>query len=189
MVKAIMDRVFIRLEKEEKTSGGIILADTIENYEGIYTAYQNDNGGEKLAGGIQLLTQPDKNYTLAAANNIGGSYGTTYIPYADSNTVKHIAVIKNGVPYAQYYVTSNGGEMFAWNNTQPEYVYVSHNYPLQLGCTVGWWQSLNGFAPMTMHRFEVWNYAMSAEEAAEKLGIVQNDTGSLLYSLPQETTF
>lgn len=31
MVKAIMDRVFVRLEKEEKTKGGIILADTIEN--------------------------------------------------------------------------------------------------------------------------------------------------------------
>ena len=31
MVSAIMDRVFIRLKKEEKTAGGIILADTIEN--------------------------------------------------------------------------------------------------------------------------------------------------------------
>ena len=31
MVKAIMDRVFIRLEKEEKTKGGIILADSIES--------------------------------------------------------------------------------------------------------------------------------------------------------------
>ena len=31
MVSAIMDRVFIRLEKEETTKGGIILADTIEN--------------------------------------------------------------------------------------------------------------------------------------------------------------
>lgn len=32
MVKAIMDRVFIRLDKkEEKTKGGIIIADTIEN--------------------------------------------------------------------------------------------------------------------------------------------------------------
>ena len=31
MVKAIMDRVFIRLDKEETTKGGIILADTIEN--------------------------------------------------------------------------------------------------------------------------------------------------------------
>lgn len=30
MVKAIMDRVFIRLLKEEKTKGGIILAETIE---------------------------------------------------------------------------------------------------------------------------------------------------------------
>ncbi len=32
MVKAIMDRVFIRLDKkEEKTKGGIILADTVED--------------------------------------------------------------------------------------------------------------------------------------------------------------
>lgn len=30
-----MDRVFIRLEKEEKTKGGIILADTIENTRNI----------------------------------------------------------------------------------------------------------------------------------------------------------
>lgn len=30
MVKAVMDRIFIRLEKEKKTSGGIILAETIE---------------------------------------------------------------------------------------------------------------------------------------------------------------
>lgn len=35
MVNAIMDRVFIRLEKEEKTKGGIILADTIENTRNI----------------------------------------------------------------------------------------------------------------------------------------------------------
>ena len=31
MVKAIMDRVFIRLEKEETTKGGIFIADTVEN--------------------------------------------------------------------------------------------------------------------------------------------------------------
>lgn len=30
MVKAVKDRIFIRLEKEKKTSGGIILAETIE---------------------------------------------------------------------------------------------------------------------------------------------------------------
>ena len=31
MVKAIMDRVFIRLDKAETTKGGIILAETIES--------------------------------------------------------------------------------------------------------------------------------------------------------------
>lgn len=31
MVKAVMDRVFIRLEKQEKTSGGIIIAETADN--------------------------------------------------------------------------------------------------------------------------------------------------------------
>lgn len=138
------------------------------NTIGIYTCQKSDNGNaENFAG-----TSCSRN---AATNQYGFTVPTT-VPSAatfkgvTADIVRFAAVYKGGIPNAMYYITSEGGS--ASSHSAPadnKYAYKQHSYPLQLGCTVGWYQTRANFGAITMHNFEVWDYAMTAEEAKKKL--------------------
>lgn len=81
MVKAVMDRVFIRLEAEKTTKGGIILTDSVDNprtvgvVEGVGPEVKSVNVGDKVLFHVfDELPTYDKDVVVVRENSILGIY-------------------------------------------------------------------------------------------------------------------
>lgn len=81
MVKAVMDRVFIRLEAEKTTKGGIILTDSVDNprtvgvVEGVGPEVKSVNIGDKVLFHVfDELPTYDKDVVVVRENSILGIY-------------------------------------------------------------------------------------------------------------------
>lgn len=98
---------------------------------------------------------------------------------------KHAVVVENGVPTDLYFITEVGGKVQHMKPAHP-LTYFQHEGILSIG--IGRY-SYGGNNPIdgTIHSFEIWDYAMTAEEIAEKFN--QQQASGILYELPQETTF
>ena len=84
-----------------------------------------------------------------------------------SNYSKHAIVVTDGVPTMLYEITEKGGAIKAYAPVSGM-KYVQHDGKLVIGMSM---QSYGGnfLFDGTIHRFEIWDYAMTAEEAAQKL--------------------
>lgn len=81
MVKAVMDRVFIRLEAEKTTKGGIILTDSVDNprtigvIEGVGPEVKSVNVGDKVLFHVfDELPTYDKDVVVVRENSILGIF-------------------------------------------------------------------------------------------------------------------
>lgn len=81
MVRAVMDRVFIRLEKEKTTKGGIILADSVDNprtvgiIESVGEDVKSAKVGEKVLFHVfDELPTYDKDVVVVRENSILGVF-------------------------------------------------------------------------------------------------------------------
>jgi co-chaperonin GroES (HSP10) len=81
VVKAVMDRVFIRLEAEKTTKGGIILTDSVDNprtvgvVEGVGPEVKSVNVGDKVLFHIfDELPTYDKDVVVVRENSILGIF-------------------------------------------------------------------------------------------------------------------
>jgi co-chaperonin GroES (HSP10) len=81
MVRAVMDRVFIRLEQEKTTKGGIILADSIDNprtvgiVESVGEDVKSVKVGEKVLFHVfDELPTYDKDVVVVRENSILGVF-------------------------------------------------------------------------------------------------------------------
>ena len=142
----------------------------IDTYKGIYTAWQNDTGGEYQACGIFCTTVclGNDGYGFTVANGTDLSGSTVAITCNTPGICKHALVVRAGKLSAVHYATTAGSVATATAPPEAD-VYYAHNHTLTIGCSVGWWQTRENFTSMTMHNFEIWDYAMTAEEFAEKL--------------------
>lgn len=100
------------------------------------------------------------------ANPIFGSYNAGQAAIK-SRYSKHAVVVANGVPTALYFITEQDGEVQNMTPTGNN-VYIQHDGVLTLGFAM---YSYGGdhIIKGTIHSFEIWDYAMTAEEAKKKL--------------------
>lgn len=83
------------------------------------------------------------------------------------NYSKHAMVVTEGVPTALYQITERGGSMKSYAPASGV-TYVQHDGVLMLGAK-RYNYGNNHLFDGTIHSFEIWDYAMTAEEVAEKL--------------------
>lgn len=81
MVRAVMDRVFIRLEQEKTTKGGVILADNVDNprtvgiIESVGEDVKSVKVGEKVLFHVfDELPTYDKDVVVVRENSILGVF-------------------------------------------------------------------------------------------------------------------
>ena len=110
-------------------------------------------------GGIYFTGEPN-----TYANSIFGYYGDSAIK---SRYSKHAVVVKNGVPTDLYFVTETGGNV---QHLTPmgNLSYIQHDGILSLGIAMYSYGG-NHLMDGTIHAFEIWDYAMTAEDIAKKL--------------------
>jgi len=120
---------------------------------------------------FEAKAHPDGGFFFTGAPNtwcdgIMGSYesGNAAIP---SRYSKHAVVVTNGVPTALYYITEKSGAVQSMTPAGNLF-YVRHEGILTLGEGMYSYGG-NNLMDGTIHSFEIWDYAMSAEEIANKL--------------------
>lgn len=136
---------------------------------GIYHALQHESGGNVQCGGFTCNTH----WGDAGVYTFNGCLSTEN--YSDvfatvsAAPVRHALVYENGVPSAVYFIPEEGGAVQAITSFEKEIAYNQHNYPLVIGCRAGWYNAGEAFTPMTVHSFEIWDYAMTRAQAAKAL--------------------
>lgn len=139
------------------------------DHGGVYTCTVNGNGDSTIDAGFSC----NRSGSLNECVMVGKCSTETMIEYSyyEAEIVRNVLVFKNGVPIKLYVIDKEGGEVQekSFVIQEGKLIYRTHNETLLLGCGLGWWQTKNNFANMTMYDFEVWNYAMTAEEAKSKL--------------------
>lgn len=138
-------------------------------YKQVYNAFKNGNGAAGEDCGVSCTSRDIGGYWLTTPVSNGEVHNIATIT---ASIARHAVVYKGGIVDAIYFVAEDGGSVQKYEIAYASGVtgvYKQHEYPLIIGCGVGWWQSKNNFADITVHNFEIWDYAMTAEQAAEKL--------------------
>lgn len=112
-------------------------------------------------GGLRFGYVPDTWANAAfITENINGETIT-------SKYSKHAMVVTDGVLTALYQITERGGSIKSYDPISGQ-KYVQHDGRLMLGMKLYSYGG-NHLFDGTIHMFEIWDYAMTAEEVAEKL--------------------
>lgn len=138
----------------------------------VYNFFNNGNGDVTKEGGVVCCNNPSANTGIVITGEYDNGNVDAFFYINGVSIIRHALVFKNGVLDSLYYVANDGGEVLTANHRTPNGAnpaYFQHNRTLQIGCGVGWYQTPQSFADMTVYNFEVWDYAMTAEEARVKL--------------------
>jgi len=145
------------------------LADGVGASSGIYAALNHESGGEMACGGFSCSTHWDGSGKQIFMGRLAQSNTSDAFATVAATPIKHALVYENGVPSAVYYLADQSGELQSIHTFEKEIMYSQHSQSLVIGCGFGWWQSMQNFTAMTVHSFEIWDYAMTPDAIAKKL--------------------